>query len=276
MKRLFWLIVSLLLFLSCGNNNKEKDYTYSYVKYGDTSFTDVSFKALNDTLAYIWSWDKFYSDDMRARALYKELNGDKSTISMFTRGFLVKKGEEQIPFIDVKSNFELVQEKIAFKEARFGMSISEVMALPGFSEWIPKSQDDNSSKSGDQLTEIPNTLYYQHYLDREEYMKVNGYDIYDNSNGIDQYEATMEFGKRNELSRIEFIIKTSSPRHDSKTIKERLLYFLRVNYGLSHQDREKKDFDNFTDRHEWTIGSKMIIFTHARGIFHDDYRIILI
>ena len=276
MKRTICLFVSLFIILSCGNNNQGENYTYSYAKYGETSFTDVSFKALNDTLAYIWSRDKFYMDEMRARALYKELDGDKSTISMFTRRFLVKKGEKLINFDDVKCRYELEEEKVAYKGARFGMSLNDVIALPGFSEWIPKSRDDNSSKAGDQSTVIPDALYYQHNLDREEYKKVNGFDVYENSNGIGQYDVTMEFNKRGELSRIEFNIKASFFGQDSKTVKERLLYFLRVNYGLSYQDRIKQDFDNNAERHEWVIGSKMIIFTNVSGVFLDDYKIILL
>ena len=245
MNRILPLIALASLLLSC-NSKQGGKYTYSSNSFGSDNYTSVSFEVENDTLAYLWAQEKFYSDQNEACHLYEKLKGNNATIINFPKSFVVKKGNRIVEFNGLKSPTVLSEEQVAFMDAKFGMSFEDVKALPGFADWVPYDcKDDMAGRH----------LLFRYWLDRDEYKEVNGGDYYEKSNGVDHYDLKMDFDHAGKLFWVKFDIPVN---HSINSVKENLLYMIRCRYGLSEQDKIVGDFHNRGDFYDWSIGRKSI------------------
>lgn len=245
-------VAFLALLFGCNENRQGGRYTYSYDAFDGLGYRDTIFKADNDSLAYIWAQEMFYAAERAACCLYEKLGGETSTIALFPKDFLVKKGNRLIKLEGLKSPSLLEAESIAYKGARFGMSIDEVKAIPEFAEWIPGIRDEALNNS---LGCGPNLLCHKGFIG-------------------DYYCAmTMEFNKDEQLRQIDFETKGSIVNGTIKQAREQFLYMLRSRYGLSDQDIINGRFIEDEQRYQWNVGGKVIILSTVQGAVYDEIKV---
>lgn len=249
----FLAIASVIASCGGGSNKQGGKYTYSYITYGTDAYKDVVYEAANDTLAFIWAQEKFNADQ---KAVYAELNmSDMDTWVSFRipKDFIVKKGNREIAFKDVKSPSMIEDETLAYKTAHFGMTRDEIKALPEFADWLLKTRDDSyHGNTGNDMPYQTKLLYYR--------VEIGDY----------AYDVTMDFSHDNKLMQIDFDTDGSTILGSSKEARAQLLHLIRSRYGMSDQDRVKGSFDDSKDRYDWGVGNKMIIISTHPGSLSSD------
>lgn len=242
MKKIILLLFAIIL-VSCGSNGNKQGgkYTYSFISYGTDDYKNVTFEAANDTLAYIWAQEKFNSDQ---KAVYAELNMsdmDKFVSFRIPKDFVVKKGSRAIVFDDIKSPVLAEEEAIAYNGAKFGMTRDEVLALPEFADWLPKSKEE--VYYGDGSIKIPyqkDILYYRKMI------------------GDYAYDVSMEFDHSGKLMSVMFDTDGSTIVGTVSQAREQFLFLIRSRYGMSNEDKKKGCFDDSQENYHWEIGNKWI------------------
>ena len=228
---------------SCGNNANQQGgkYTYSYFTYGTTVVHDTVFAAQNDTAAYIWALDKFNGDK---KAVYSEFN--MSDMDVFTafripKEFTLRKGNTQIRFDDLKTESMIEDETVAYDGAYFGMTLSDVKALPQFSSWKEKvSEDTYYADNGLKIPVKASTLTSRSTI------------------GDFEYNVSLAFNYADKLAQVSF--KSDGTRNDIlyNRAESQFRYLIRKRYGFSNEDIESGRLDDSNTVNHWDVGDKWI------------------
>lgn len=237
------ILTTVLLAISCKNQaSKHGDkYTYSFVTYGTTVQHDTIFEAQNDSAAYLWALEKFHADKM---AVCSEL--DMSDMDVFTafrtpKVFSLYKSGKRVHFDDMKSPSMIEDESVAYDGAYFGMSLSDVSALPQFAAWtLNVGEDIYTTDGGVKIPVKASTLKSR--------VKVGDYD----------YSVSFGFNYADKLAQVTFKSDGANNDIQYKSAEKQFRFLIRKRYGMSKEDVEYGRLDDSKDSYHWNIGDKLI------------------